>query len=130
VNPMRCYVAAKLHGLRVTDKAVHYTGSVSLPEALMEAVGIDPYEQVQIVNLNNGNRWETYALPHPDGRTFALNGGGARLGEIGDECVVMAYRWEPTFSGCKVLFFDDANRITQRETYPPGDLFGNPGTPR
>jgi aspartate 1-decarboxylase len=127
---MRCYVAAKLHGLRVTDKAVHYTGSVSIPETLMAAVGIDPYERVQVVNLHNGERWETYALPHEDDRTFALNGGGARLGEVGDECVIMAYRWEAAFSGCKVLFFDDENRVRGHEEYPAGDPFGSPGTPR
>jgi aspartate 1-decarboxylase len=139
VRGMRSFVSAKLHGLRVTGKSVAYEGSVSIDETFLALAGIDPYEQVHIVNLANGNRWVTYALPIEAPGVFTLNGGGARLGELGDECVVMAYRLEERFSGARVVFFDHANEIVSSRHYPPDwerddlgdvDLSTGLGTPR
>lgn len=93
---MRCFVRAKIHGITVTDKSVEYHGSVSIGRDLLEAARIDPYERVEIVNLTNGQRWATYAIPAPEGE-FTLNGGGARLGENGDRCVVMAFDFRAQF---------------------------------
>ena len=115
---MRTFVAAKLHGIRVTDKAVRYHGSVSIAAELLAAAGIAPYEQVHVVNLANGQRWITYALPAP-ARTFTLNGGGARLGEIGDECVILTYRQEGAFSGAPIVFCDAQNAIREVHSYVP-----------
>ena len=113
---MKTFVGAKIHGIRVTDKSVKYHGSVSIAQDLMDAVHIEPYEQVHIINLHNGNRWVTYALPAPRG-VFSLNGGGARLGEINDECVVLTYGSEEAFEGAAVVFCDEHNHIEKEAVY-------------
>jgi aspartate 1-decarboxylase len=106
---VRTFVAAKIHGIIVTDKSVVYHGSVTIDAALMAEADIHPYEQVDVVNLSNGARWTTYALPGGEG-VFTLNGGGARLGEVGDRCVVMTYRTEGVFSGARVVQIAADNR--------------------
>ena len=113
----RTYVAAKLHDVTVTDANLRYIGSVTIAAELLDAAGIDPYEQVDIVNLNNGNRWTTYALPGDRG-VFTLNGGGARLGLPGDKCVIMTYRQAYTFPGATAVFCDSDNRPCKTLTYP------------
>jgi aspartate 1-decarboxylase len=113
---MKTFVSAKIHGVRVTDKSVQYNGSVSICPQLMEEVGIEEFEKVQIVNLTNGNRWETYAIKARNHK-FTLNGGGARLGEIGDECVIITYRTEHEFSGANVIFVGEDNFIRGATRY-------------
>ena len=113
----RTYVAAKIHDVTVTDANLRYIGSVTIAAELLDAAGIDPYEQVDIVNLNNGNRWTTYVLPGDLG-VFTLNGGGARLGLPGDQCVIMTYRTANTFPGATAVFCDPANRPSKTLTYP------------
>ncbi len=82
----------KLHRLTVTEAALHYEGSITLDRELMEAATLLPYERVQVVNVNNGSRLETYTIPAPAGsRTVCLNGPAARLCAPGDLVVVMAY---------------------------------------
>lgn len=82
----------KLHRLTVTEAALHYEGSITLDRELMEAATILPYERVQVVNVNNGSRLETYTIPAaPGSRTVCLNGPAARLCAPGDLIVVMAY---------------------------------------
>lgn len=120
---MRTFVAAKIHGVRVTDKSVEYHGSISIAGPLMQAAGIEPYEKVLVVNLTNGNRWETYAIPIGEG-LFTLNGGGARMGEIGDRCVVMSFVQSEEFAGAHVVFCDGNNNIADRMLYEP---YGEPG---
>ncbi|HQW74854.1 MAG TPA: aspartate 1-decarboxylase [Ornithinibacter sp.] len=117
---MRTFVHAKIHDLTVTGAHLRYVGSVTIDASILEEVGIAGYEQVDVVNLNNGNRWTTYALPGDPG-VFTLNGGGARLGVAGDRCVVMAYEQGEVFAGARVVFVDDTNQVTQRLTYPLGD---------
>jgi aspartate 1-decarboxylase len=119
VAVIRTYVGGKLHWLRVTRKSVAYRGSVGISADLMEAAGIEPYEQVTIVDLENGERWETYALPVAERGVFSLNGGGARLGEVGDRCVVMTYVQCHRFPGAKVLVLDESNEVIERYTYDP-----------
>ena len=82
----------KLHRLRVTEADLYYEGSITLDAELMEAAGLLPYERVQIVNVNNGARLETYTIPAVAGsRTVCLNGPAARLCAPGDEVIVIAY---------------------------------------
>ena len=82
----------KLHRLRVTEADLYYEGSITLDPELMEAAHILPYEKVQVVNVNNGSRLETYTIPgEPGSRTVCLNGPAARLNAPGDEVIVMAY---------------------------------------
>ena len=116
---MRTFVSAKLHGLFVTDKALEYHGSATLPKSLMELVGIQPYEQVHCVNKANGNRWVTYALPGPEGQ-FTLNGAAARQGEVGDECLIFTYRTKEVFSGAVVAFLKPDNTLDHTEVYEAG----------
>lgn len=83
---------AKLHRLHVTEADLYYEGSITLDEELLEAAGILPYEKVQVVNVNNGARLETYTIPgRPGSRTVCLNGPAARLAAKGDEVIVIAY---------------------------------------
>ena len=119
---MKTFVSAKIHGIRVTDKSVDYNGSVSIDAALMRQAGIDPYEQVDVIDLENGNRWTTYALPVErktgENPAFTLNGGGARLGEKGDRCVIITYRQSESFEGAEVIFCDAGNFVRDTMTYP------------
>lgn len=116
----RTWVAAKLHGITVTAAGVDYQGSVTIDVTLMTAAGVEPYEQVDVVNLNTSGRWTTYALPGPaGGRAFELNGGGARLGVVGDPCVVMTYTRAEVFPGALVVFLDRGNRVTGTTSYRP-----------
>jgi aspartate 1-decarboxylase len=114
---MRSYVGAKIHDITVTDKSIRYFGSVSICQKLMAEAGIEPYEQVHVVNLDNGNRWVTYALPSKTPGAFTLNGGGARLGEIGDRCVILTYRMAAEFPGAKAVFCDPANKMIKTLPY-------------
>lgn len=83
---------AKLHRLRVTEADLYYEGSITLDEDLLKASGILPYEKVQVVNVNNGSRLETYTIPGKAGsRTVCLNGPAARLAAPGDNVIVISY---------------------------------------
>ena len=113
---MKTFLSGKIHGIRVTSKSLDYHGSVSIGPELLEAAGIQSYEQVALVNLNNGERWETYAIPGDTG-DLCLNGGGARLGEIGDPCIVLSYTHAAEFAGASVIFVDAKNAITGEMRY-------------
>lgn len=83
---------AKLHRLRVTDADLYYEGSITIDEELLQVSGMLPYEKVQVVNVNNGSRLETYTIPGRSGRrTVKLNGPAARLAARGDEVIVLSY---------------------------------------
>lgn len=105
---MKEYIQGKIHNINVTAKSIDYHGSVTVCSLLLEQSGIDHYQKVDIVNLNNGNRWTTYTVPGALG-SFELNGGGARLGEIGDKCVIIAYETKDRFEGASVIFCDRDN---------------------
>ena len=87
---LRTYLRAKIHGIKVTDKHLRYDGSQSLPPSLMNKTGIASGEQIHVVNINNGQRWITYAIEGKEGECV-LNGAAARLGEVGDELIIMVY---------------------------------------
>jgi len=83
---------AKLHRLRVTEADLYYEGSITIDRELLDAAGILPYEKVQVVNVNNGARLETYTIPgEPGERTVCLNGPAARLAARGDQVIVISY---------------------------------------
>ena len=85
---------AKIHRATVTQAELDYVGSITIDEALMEASGIREYERVQVVDINNGNRLETYVIAGDrDSGVICLNGAAARLVEIGDKVIIMAYVW-------------------------------------
>ena len=123
---MKTYVAAKLHGLTVTSAKVEYSGSATIDGALLEAAGIDPYQEVQVINLANANRWTTYAIVGGPGE-YQLNGGAALLGQVGDRCIVLAYQMTDKFEGARVLFLGPGNKIENVIDYPPAPLDGAAG---
>lgn len=118
----RTLLAAKIHNCQLTAANVNYMGSISIDSALLEAAGIFPYEQVQVVNTNNGERFMTYAIAAPrDSGAIELNGAAARLGVPGDRLIIMTYAqfsseeigiYQPT-----VVFVDANNRLTEVRQY-------------
>ena len=83
---------AKLHRIRVTEACLDYEGSLTLDPDDMEAVGILPYEKILCADVENGNRFETYAIAGERGSgVCCLNGAAARLGKVGDRLIVMAF---------------------------------------
>lgn len=112
---------AKIHRLRVTDADLYYEGSITIDRELLEAAGILPYEKVQVVNVNNGHRLETYTIPGDAGaRTVCLNGPAARLAAEGDEVIVIAYAemtsQEAQQHHPRVVHVDADNNVTQTRT--------------
>lgn len=83
---------AKIHSATVTQSELSYEGSITIDEDLMKKADIRPFEQVQVSNLMNGERFETYAIPGKEGQ-ICLNGPTARKGEVGDRVMIFAYCW-------------------------------------
>lgn len=107
---------SKIHRAKVTQAELHYVGSITLDEALMEASNIIENEKVQIVNVNNGERFETYVIKGEKGSgTVCLNGPAARRVQVGDVIIIVSYgimdfeeakNHKPT-----IVFPDKDNRI-------------------
>ncbi|MDZ7374254.1 MAG: aspartate 1-decarboxylase [candidate division KSB1 bacterium] len=107
---------AKIQYATVTDARLEYEGSLTLDREIMEAAGLLPHEQVQVLNLNNGDRSETYLIEGPAGSgVVCLNGPLARRGQIGDRIIVLAYcllgeeearSWQP-----RIVFLAEGNRV-------------------
>lgn len=88
----RTLLFAKIHNCTLTAANLNYVGSISIDASLMRAAGILPYEQVQVVNISNGERLITYAIAAPaDSGAIELNGAAARLGVPGDRVIIMTY---------------------------------------
>jgi aspartate 1-decarboxylase len=109
---------AKIHRATVTMAELYYEGSITVDKALLKASGILPYEKVQVVNLSNGSRLETYTLEGPkDSGMICLNGPAARLGAVGDEVIIIAYSQmsedEAKKHKPKVVWVDKENKITK-----------------
>ena len=83
---------AKLHRVTVTEANVDYVGSIGIDKDLMDKVGILPLEEVDVINLNNGKRWSTYAIAEEAGKgAICPNGGAALLCQPGDILIIIAY---------------------------------------
>lgn len=88
----RSLLLAKIHNCTITDSNLNYMGSISIDRTLLDAAGILPYEQVQVVNTANGERFITYAIAAPaNSGAIELNGAAARLGMKGDRIIIMTY---------------------------------------
>ena len=110
---------SKLHRARVTDVLIDYEGSIEIDEDLMDEVGITNYEQVHIFNINNGHRFVTYAIPGKRGdRVISINGAAARLVQINDRIIIVAYGIINTDQEKiipKVLLLDEKNQIVDKK---------------
>src|SRR5690554_6775844 len=83
---------SKLHQMRVTEANLMYEGSIMIDEELLELAGILPWEKVQVVNITNGSRLETYTIPGERGsRVCCMNGAAARLTQVDDRIIVISY---------------------------------------
>ena len=89
---MRIMLKSKIHRASVTECNIHYEGSITIDKKLMERADILPYEQVQVLNVNNGARFSTYAIEGKEGSgEICLNGAAARLAVIGDTVIILSY---------------------------------------
>ena len=88
---MRTMLKSKIHRARVTAANIDYEGSISIDERLMQEADILPYEQVQVLNLNNGARFSTYAIKSEKAGEICLNGAAARLAAKGDIVIILSY---------------------------------------
>lgn len=110
---------AKLHKATVTEANLNYTGSITIDKALLEESGILVHEKVQIVNINNGERFETYVIEgKKNSGVICLNGAAARLVQPGDKVIIMAYAQmtpeEAKTNKPILLLMNDHNQIAQR----------------
>ncbi len=114
----RHLMKSKIHRATITSADLHYEGSLTVDEDLLDAADLRTHEEVQVVNVNNGARFSTYVIPGPRGSgVLQLNGAAARLGMAGDLAIIISYglfdeaeaaRHHPT-----VVFVDDKNRIVR-----------------
>lgn len=112
----------KIHRACVTQAELHYVGSITVDSSLLEAAGILEYEMVQIVDVENGNRFETYTIAGEAGSgMICLNGAAARQVQIGDHIIIMAYaQMEPEEAKEHkpfVVFTDAQNKIASINRY-------------
>ncbi len=106
---------SKIHRATVTQANVHYVGSITIDEALMQAAGLYEYEQVLVADVDNGNRLITYVIHGPKGKgDICLNGAAARLMNIGDKIIIMSFcqlsKEELKTHKPKIVFVDDKNK--------------------
>lgn len=118
----RTLLSAKIHSCTLTAANLNYVGSISIDRTLLDAAGILPYEQVQVVNIANGERLITYAIASPpNSRAIELNGAAARLGMAGDRVIVMTYAQyssEELKTYCPtVVLVDGQNKLVEVRRY-------------
>ena len=109
---------SKIHRATVTEADLNYEGSITIDRVLMDAACILAHEKVQVLNLNNGERFETYVLvAEANSRTICLNGPAARLGQVGDLLIIVSYcelefeeakKYQP-----KVIHVDRKNKMVK-----------------
>ncbi len=112
----RHMLKSKIHRLTVTGADLHYEGSLSLDEELMEAGDLLPFEKIDVYNINTGDRFTTYVIPAPRGSGIVrLNGAAARLGARGDLIIIASYaeytESELDYYRPKLIYVDGENRI-------------------
>ncbi len=112
----------KIHRATVKQAELHYVGSITVDPVLMEAAGILEYEYVQIVDVENGNRFETYTIAgEPNSGMICLNGAAARQVAVGDHVIIMSYAQmtpeEAKGHKPQVVFVDDENKIQEVSRY-------------
>ena len=114
----RHLMKSKIHRATITAADLHYEGSLTLDQDLMDAADLVAHEKVQVVNVNNGARFSTYVIPGPRGPgALQLNGAAARRGLPGDLVIVIAYAMmeekELAQFRPRVVFVDEHNRVVR-----------------
>ena len=118
ITALKC----KIHRATVVQAELDYSGSITIDEALMEKANLLEYEKVQIVDINNGSRFETYVISgQRDSGMICLNGAAARMVSVGDKIIIMAYASmspeELQNNPPRVVFVDEKNRVTRMTRY-------------
>ncbi len=109
---LRRFLIAKIHRATVTATKLTYEGSVGIDEDLMDAVGLLAGEMVHVFNVNTGHRLETYTIPLARGsKDFTLNGAAARLGQVGDRLIILAYGLAEEPPAPRKLELDENNDV-------------------
>jgi aspartate 1-decarboxylase len=119
---LRAILKSKIHRARVTEADIDYMGSITIDEVLLEVADIYPYERVQVVDVTNGARLETYVLPgEKESGTVCLNGAAARLIHPGDIVIILSYAYveEAKLNQFKpkLILVDENNRLVKVEEY-------------
>ena len=113
---MRVMLRSKIHRARVTDANLNYEGSITIDKKLMEAADILPYEQVDVLNINNGARFTTYSIEGVEGE-ICINGAAARLAATEDIVIILTYQHvedkEARNILPKLVYVDEKNAITK-----------------
>lgn len=127
----RVMFKSKLHRARITQADLYYEGSITIDQDLMEASDLISYEKVSVVNINNGERFETYVIPGERGkREICLNGAAARKGQVGDDIIIISYTTMPddearTFEPTVVLVDSKNNIVSQTSGVDPYNIIDN-----
>ena len=114
----RHLMKSKIHRATITSADLHYEGSLTVDEDLLDAADLRVHEEVQVVNVNNGARFSTYVIPGPRGSgVLQLNGAAARLGMAGDLVIIISYGAFDEAEAAKhhptVVFVDERNRVVR-----------------
>jgi aspartate 1-decarboxylase len=121
----------KIHRATVTQANLNYVGSITIDQDLLDAANIYPYEKVQVVNINNGSRLETYTISGARGSgVICLNGAAARLTAEGDKVIIISYAQftEEEIRNLvpEIVFVDENNKITEQKHVPLIEMLPEP----
>ena len=118
---LKCILNSKIHRAIVTQTDLYYVGSITIDKDLMDAVGLIENEKVEVFNIQNGNRFETYVIEGERGSgVIGVNGAAARLVHLRDELIIVSYVWldEKELNGHKpqIISILEDNKIFKRES--------------
>ena len=105
---------AKIHRAVVTDANINYEGSITIPTDFMKLTGLCEYQKVLVVDINNGNRFETYVIETTKQNYVCLNGAAARLVTVGDRIIIMSFIYidnVPTNYKPKIIVLNENNEV-------------------
>ncbi len=128
---LRTMCKGKIHRATVTQANLNYVGSITIDQDLLDAANIYPYEKVQVVNINNGSRLETYTIAGARGSgVICLNGAAARLTSEGDKVIIISYAQyteeEIRTLVPQIVFVDDENAMTEKKDVPLIEMLSIP----
>lgn len=128
---LRTMCKGKIHRATVTQADLNYVGSITVDQDLLDAANIYPYEKVQVVNINNGSRLETYTIAGARGSgVICLNGAAARLNAPGDLVIIMSYadydEQEIRHLTPRLVFVDAENRLVETKQVPLAEMLPEP----